>query len=150
MTASTRPNMPMVKTSTNRDRTTRPPLRAFGRTRRSTAARPSPAAIVNPANRTWPSQNATTPTNSTGAATHHQPRRGAVTASGRGRGELPFGGDDDVGEQQGPGHRTHPAGVGADPARDLGDVRGHVAGDLAVDPADAHVEHRGARLDHVP
>ena len=69
-----------------------------------------------------------------------------LLGTGRDRG---LRGLDDVGQQQRPGHRPDTARVGADPAGDLGDVGRDVAGDPAVDAADADVEHGRAGLDHV-
>ena len=52
-------------------------------------------------------------------------------------------------EQHRAGHRADAAGVRRDPAGHAGDVVGDIAGDLALDPRHADVEHGGAGLDHV-
>jgi 1,4-alpha-glucan branching enzyme len=72
------------------------------------------------------------------------PARPAVQSAGQALGGL-----DDLGEQQGAGHRADPAGIGREESGHLGHAGVHVAGELAVDVRDADVQHGGAGLDHV-
>jgi 1,4-alpha-glucan branching enzyme len=72
---------------------------------------------------------------------------GAAPELEREQGAL--GGLDDVGEQQGAGHRPDPAGVGREVSGDLGDAGVDVPGELAVHVGDPDVQDGGARLDHV-
>ena len=63
---------------------------------------------------------------------------------------LPDGGTDEVGEQQGVGHRTDPAGNRADrPGDELGRCEIDVADDRISDDVDPDIDDDGARVEHV-
>src|SRR6478752_4333832 len=74
-------------------------------------------------------------------------RSGSAGGGGGGLGGGAFRRLDHVDEQLGPGHGPDAARVRGDPRGDLGHTGVHVADDLAVlVPADADVQHGGARL----